>query len=128
MSLRSLGPQPTKVCPVSAAWCWLSVFRSCVCPGSGRWCDFVLGCLLPSLLPLFPRARESSRGTGRPGAIGESAPEEQPIPSDGEPPGGGPEGCSSTSELVQIYLLVCESSNGPSRTSSAVRRPSWRIS
>ena len=51
MSLRSLGPQPTKGCPVSAAWCWLGVPRSCVCPDSGGWCGFVLGCLLPSLLP-----------------------------------------------------------------------------
>ena len=53
MSLRSLGPQPTEVCPVSdsAGWCWLSVPRSRVCPGSGGWCGFVLDCLLPSLLP-----------------------------------------------------------------------------
>ena len=35
MSLRSLGPQPTKGCPVSAAWCRLNVPRSCVCPGIG---------------------------------------------------------------------------------------------
>src|SRR5438270_9586083 len=32
---HSLGPQPTKMCPVSAAWCWLSVPRADV--RSGAW-------------------------------------------------------------------------------------------
>ena len=54
MSLRSLGPQPTKMCPVSVAWCRLGVPHSRFCPDSGGWCGFVLGCLLPSLLPGWP--------------------------------------------------------------------------
>src|SRR5437762_4692418 len=62
MSLRSLGPQPTKMCPVSAAWCCLGVSRPRFCPDSGGWCGFVLGCLLPSLLPSTGAGVRHTRG------------------------------------------------------------------
>ena len=69
MSLHSLGPQPTEVCPVSAAWCRLNVARSCVCPGSGGSCGFVPGCLLPRLLPTQPRTDGTAPGFHRFGVM-----------------------------------------------------------
>jgi hypothetical protein len=71
MSLRSLGPQPTKGCPVTAVWCCLSAARAAI--RSGLWGSVrVDGASFVTMFVTKPTG-EAGSGPSRP--AGSSVPE-----------------------------------------------------